>query len=63
MTIATCFSLLTVICQAKHMFHRTAAHLDARFACTAAMFNVLTGLDRQLRPDRAFTLSIAELSL
>jgi hypothetical protein len=63
MMIETSFSLLTVICQAKQMFHRTAAHLEARFAYTAAMFNVLIGLDRQLHPDHAFKLSIAEFSL
>lgn len=63
MLIETCFSLLTVICHAKKMFHRTAAHLEARLAYTAAMFNVLVGLDRQLHPDHAFKLSIAEFSL
>lgn len=63
MSIETSFSLLTVVCQAKKMFHRTAAHLEARLAYTAAMFNVLIELDRQLHPDHAFTLSIAEFSL
>jgi hypothetical protein len=63
MMIETTFSLLTVICQAKKMFHRTAAHLETRLAYTAAMFNVLIGLDRQLHPDHAFKLSIAEFSL
>jgi hypothetical protein len=63
MLIETSFSLLTVICQAKKMFHRTVAHLEARLAYTAAMFNVLIGLDRQLHPDHAFKLSIAEFSL
>jgi hypothetical protein len=63
MIIETSFSLLTVICQAKHMFHRTAAHLETRFAYTAAMFNILIGLDRQFHPDHAFKLSIAEFSL
>jgi len=63
MMIETTFSLLTVVCQAKKMFHRTAAHLQARLAYTAAMFNVLIGLDRQLHPDHAFKLSIAEFSL
>jgi hypothetical protein len=52
-----------LICQAKKMFHRTAAHLETRLAYTAAMFNVLIGLDRQLHPDHAFKLSIAEFSL
>ena len=63
MSIETTFSLLTVICQAKKMFHRTAAHLEARLAYTAAMFNVLIGLDRLLHSDHAFKLSIAEFSL
>jgi len=63
MMIETTFSLLTVVCQAKKMFHRTAAHLEARLAYTAAMFNVLIGLDRQLHPDHKFSLSIAEFSL
>jgi len=63
MMVETTFSLLTVICQAKKMFHRTAAHLEARLAYTAAMFNVLVQLDRQLHPDHQFTLSIAEFSL
>lgn len=63
MMVETSFSLLTVICQAKKMFHRTAAHLEARLAYTAAMFNVLVGLHRQLHPDHKFTLSIAEFSL
>ena len=63
MMIETTFSLLTVVCQAKKMFHRTVAHLEARLAYTAAMFNVLTRLARQLHPDHAFKLSIAEFSL
>jgi hypothetical protein len=63
MMIETTFSLLTVICQAKKMFHRTAAHLEARFAYMAAMFNVLVKLDRQFHPEHKFTLSIAEFSL
>jgi hypothetical protein len=63
MSIETTFSLLTVVCQAKKMFHRTARHLEAHLAYVAAMFNVLIGLDRQLHPDHQFTLSIAEFSL
>lgn len=63
MLIETSFSLLTVVCHAKQMFHRKAAHLEARLAYTAAMFNVLIGLDRQLHPDHAFKLSIAAFSL
>ena len=63
MMIETVFSLLTVVCQGKKMFHRTAAHLEARLAYTAAMFNVLLHLFWQLHPDDAFKLSIAEFSL
>ncbi|HEX3051155.1 MAG TPA: hypothetical protein VHP83_10910 [Aggregatilineaceae bacterium] len=63
MMMETTFSLLTVVCQAKKMFHRTAAHLETRLVYTAAMFNVLISLDRQLHPDHAFKLSIAEFSL
>jgi hypothetical protein len=51
MSIETTFSLLTVVCRAKKMFHRTARHLEARLAYTAAMFNVLIGLDRHIHPD------------
>lgn len=63
MMIETVFSLLTVVCQAKKLFHRTAAHLEARLAYTAAMFNVLLHLFWQLHPDDVFKLSIAEFSL
>ena len=63
MMIETTFSLLTVVCHAKKMFHRTAAYLESRLAYTAAMFNVLIGLDRCLHPDHAFKISIAEFSL
>ena len=63
MMIETTFSLLTVVCHAKKMFHRTTAHLEARLAYTAAMFNVLIGLHRQFHADHAFKLSIAEFSL
>jgi hypothetical protein len=63
MIIETSFSLLTVVCRAKQMFHRTAHHLQARLAYTAAMFNVLIGLDRQLHPDDPFRTSIAEFCL
>lgn len=63
MMVETTFSLLTVVCQAKKMFHRTAQHLRARLAYMAAMFNVLLGLNRQLHPDDPFRTSIADFSL
>jgi len=63
MVVETAFSLLTVVCNVKKMFHRTAAHLQARLAYTAAMFNVLIGLDPHFHPDHAAKLSIADFSL
>ncbi len=63
MLFETSFSLLTVVCQAKQMFHRTAHHLQAHLAYTAAMFNVLLGLDRRLHPHDPLRFSIAEFSL
>jgi hypothetical protein len=59
MPIEAMFSLLTVICHARKMFHRTAAHLPY----LAAMFNVLILLDRQQHPDHEFSLGIAQFSL
>ncbi len=64
MLIETAWSLLTVVCQAKKIFHRTATHLEARLAYTAAMFNTLLALFHQLHPEAdPFKLSIAEFSL
>ncbi len=63
MVIETSFSLLTVVCHAKQMLHRTPHHLQARLAYTAAMFNVLITLDRQLHPDDPFRTCIAQFSL
>lgn len=63
MLIETTFSLLTVVCHAKRLFHCTTHHLQAQLAYTAAMFNVLIGRERQLHPDDPLRISIAEFSL
>jgi hypothetical protein len=64
MVVETVFSLLTVVCKAKRMFHRISHHLEARLAYTAAMFNVLLTLFRQLYTDQdKFKISIAHFSL
>ncbi len=64
MVVETVFSMLTVICHLKKVFHRTLTHLLARCGCVAAMFNVLYTLFHQLHPDASpFKLSIAEFSL
>jgi hypothetical protein len=64
MIVETVFSLLTVICDMKKIFHRLADYIEARFAYTAAMFNVLLTLFHRLYPDLpAHKVSIAEFSL
>lgn len=64
MVIETIFSMLTVICKAKKMHHRTLTYLEARLAYLAAMFNVLLTLFHQLHPDAdPYKISIAEFSL
>jgi hypothetical protein len=61
--IETSFSWLTVVGHTQHRLHRTAQHLHARLADTAALFNLLIGLDRQLHPDDPFRTRIAAFSL
>jgi hypothetical protein len=64
MIVETVFSLLTVVCDMKKIFHRLADYIEARFAYAAAMFNVLLALFHQLYPDLpAHKVSIAEFSL
>jgi len=64
MMIETSFSLLTVVCHLKKLFHRVAAYIEAHLAYTAAMFNVLLALYHQYHPDAPdHKLSIAEFSL
>ena len=57
MIIETTLSLLTVVFHAKKIFHRTAAYLESRLAYAAAVYSVLSGLDRHLHPDYAFKIS------
>jgi hypothetical protein len=64
MVIETIFSMLTVVCKAKKMHHRTQTYLEARLAYMAAMFNVLLDLFHLLHPESdPYQLSIAEFSL
>ena len=64
MVIETSFSLLTVICQAKKIYHRTQSYIEARLSYTVAMFNVCQQLFHLLHPDQPpFKMSIAEFSL
>ena len=64
MTVETSFSLLTVVCGLKRIYHRLEAFIQARLASVVALFNVLLTLFHQLHPDAdPFQMSIAEFSL
>ena len=64
MSIETAASVVTVLSQAKKIFHRKAAYVEARFAYLAAMFNVLRTLYQQLYPDEPKSkISLAQFSL
>ena len=64
MMVETSFSMITVVCGAKKLFHRVASYIEAHLAYLAAMFNVLLALFHQLHPDAtAHKMSIAEFSL
>jgi hypothetical protein len=64
MIVETSFSLLTVVCHMKKIFHRVSRFIEARMAFAAAMFNVLLDLFHQLHPKSpAHKMSIAEFSL
>jgi hypothetical protein len=64
MSIETSFPCITVLSQAKKIFHRQAAYVTARFAYLAAMYNVLRTLFQQLHPDEPKSkISFAEFSL
>ncbi len=64
MTVETSFSLLTVICSLKRIFHRLEAFMQARLASVVALFHVLLTLFHQLHPDAdPLRISIAEFRL
>jgi hypothetical protein len=64
MLVETALSLVTVICDLKHLHHRAAAYIQARLAAVGAMFNVLLALFHTLHPDAdQWQISIAEFSL
>jgi hypothetical protein len=64
MLVETALSLVTVICDLKHLWHRLAFYIQAHLAYAAALFNVLLRLFQRLHPDAdPFRLSIAEFSL
>ncbi len=64
MCIETAFSLVTVICDLKHLRHRLAAYIQARLRYVSAMFNLLLDLFQSLHPGAdPYKMSIAEFSL
>lgn len=64
MTVETSFSLATVVCGLKRMFHRLEPYLQARLASMVALFNVLLTLFHLVHPDAdPGKMSIAEFSL
>ena len=64
MTVETSFSLLTVICDLRRMYHRLEAFMQARLASVVALFNVLLTLFHRLHPDAdPLRMNIAEFSL
>jgi hypothetical protein len=64
MAVETSFSMVTVVCQAKKIFHRTETYIEARLAYLVAMFNVCLRLFHRLHPQESpYKMSIAEFSL
>ena len=64
MIVETAFSMLTVVCHSKKLFHPLFIYLETLFAYLSAMFNTLLHLFHQLHPDEpAHKMSIAEFSL
>lgn len=64
MLVETALSLVTVICDLKHLHHRAAKYIQARLAAVGAMFNVLLVLFHTLHPEAdPWQISIAEFSL
>jgi hypothetical protein len=64
MRVETTLSMVTIICDLKHIDHRVSAYIQARLASVVAMFNVLFTLFHRLHPDAdPFQTSIAEFSL
>jgi hypothetical protein len=64
MVVETVLSMLTTVCQFKHLSQRTWASLQARLAYTMAVFNILVQWDGlPIDADGNIHLSIAQFSL
>lgn len=51
MIVETMLSLVTRVCQLKHLTHRRWAYLETHLAFVSALFNLLLALNRLLEPD------------
>lgn len=64
MRVETAFSMVTVVCHLKKLYHRVKSYVRAHLASVAAMFNTLLTLFHQIHPSAdPFQMSIAEFSL
>ena len=65
MLVETAFSLVTMVCGLKKVFHRSTRYFAARLAYVAALFNTLLAINRSLLPDSSpfEPLRIAHFSL
>jgi hypothetical protein len=64
MLVETAWSMLTVVCDLKHLHHRANFYIRAHLACATALFNVLLSLFHQALPFAdPFQISIAQFSL
>lgn len=66
MLVETIFSLVTRVCQLKHVLHRRAVYLETHLSLVAALFNLLLALNRLLEPEASLDdrlLHIAQYSL
>jgi hypothetical protein len=64
MCVETALSMVTVVCDLKHMYHRVSSHIQAHLSCVSGMFNILLRLFHLLHTDMDSTkMSIAEFSL
>ena len=64
MCVETALSLVTMVCDLKHIRHRLAVYIQTRLAYVSAMFNVLLDLFHSIHLDAdPYKMSIAEFSL
>lgn len=66
MLVETMLSLVTRVCQLKHLSHRRPSYLEMHLAFVSALFNLLLSLNRLLEPEASLDdrlLHLAQYSL